>query len=188
MATGGGRLNLLVTDGETVAAATYGDTLYTRRDGEGVLVGSETYDDQPGWEPAPDRRLVVARASDVRQGLSATPKWLPPERFYDTAGSALFEQITRLPEYHPSRREPEVLRARVGHRRAVPRSHPRRARVRLGREDPASPRLSAFQASTSLREGHAPAIADHTARCVAREDSPLGSLEVPTLDKCVSED
>jgi gamma-glutamyl hercynylcysteine S-oxide hydrolase len=63
VAVGGGRLNLLATDGQTVAATTYGDTLYTRRDDDGVLVASEPTDDLPGWERVPDRSLVVATPS-----------------------------------------------------------------------------------------------------------------------------
>lgn len=53
----------------------------------------------------------VARAlrHDVRLGLTATAKWLPPKWFYDARGSALFEEITRLPEYYPTRAEREVL-------------------------------------------------------------------------------
>ncbi|MBQ1014654.1 L-histidine N(alpha)-methyltransferase, partial [Micromonospora sp. M51] len=35
---------------------------------------------------------------DVRAGLSAGRKWLPPKWFYDARGSELFEEITRLPE------------------------------------------------------------------------------------------
>ncbi|MGW4153035.1 L-histidine N(alpha)-methyltransferase [Micromonospora chersina] len=48
---------------------------------------------------------------DVRVGLTATPKWLPPKWFYDARGSALFEEITRLPEYYPTRAERAVLAA-----------------------------------------------------------------------------
>ncbi|MET8837945.1 L-histidine N(alpha)-methyltransferase [Micromonospora sp. NPDC004540] len=48
---------------------------------------------------------------DVRVGLSATPKWLPPKWFYDARGSELFEEITRLPEYYPTRAERAVLAA-----------------------------------------------------------------------------
>ncbi len=47
---------------------------------------------------------------DVRAGLSAQEKWLPPKWFYDARGSELFEQITRLPEYYPTRAETEALR------------------------------------------------------------------------------
>ena len=42
-------------------------------------------------------------AADVVSGLSAKPKSLPPKYFYDLAGSALFDRITRLPEYYPTR-------------------------------------------------------------------------------------
>ncbi len=48
-------------------------------------------------------------AADVIAGLTGTPKRLPPKYFYDAAGSALFERITRLPEYYPTRSELELL-------------------------------------------------------------------------------
>jgi L-histidine N-alpha-methyltransferase len=51
---------------------------------------------------------------DVRAGLTARPKWLPPKWFYDARGSELFEQITALPEYYPTRAEREILLARSG--------------------------------------------------------------------------
>ncbi|GII82551.1 histidine N-alpha-methyltransferase [Sphaerisporangium siamense] len=51
-----------------------------------------------------------ALARDVLAGLTACPKWLPPKWFYDATGSALFERITRLPEYYPFRRELGLLR------------------------------------------------------------------------------
>ena len=49
---------------------------------------------------------------DVLDGLRSTPKSLPPKWFYDSVGSELFDQITRLPEYYPTRAEAEILRAR----------------------------------------------------------------------------
>ncbi|OBF13466.1 dimethylhistidine N-methyltransferase [Mycobacterium sp. ACS4054] len=49
---------------------------------------------------------------DVLEGLQQTPKSLPPKWFYDSLGSHLFDQITRLPEYYPTRAEAEILRAR----------------------------------------------------------------------------
>jgi len=49
---------------------------------------------------------------DVSDGLRQTPKSLPPKWFYDSVGSDLFDQITRLPEYYPTRAEAEILRAR----------------------------------------------------------------------------
>ena len=47
--------------------------------------------------------------SDVLEGLLAERKWLPPKWFYDKTGSALFEEITRLPEYYPTRAERAIL-------------------------------------------------------------------------------
>ncbi|MFY9766214.1 MAG: L-histidine N(alpha)-methyltransferase [Mycobacterium sp.] len=52
-----------------------------------------------------------ALSRDVRDGLQSSPKSLPPKWFYDSVGSDLFDQITRLPEYYPTRAEAEILRA-----------------------------------------------------------------------------
>lgn len=60
----------------------------------------------------PDHRATTLRA-DVRRGLTAEPKWLPPKWFYDARGSELFEEITRLPEYYPTRAEQEILTRRA---------------------------------------------------------------------------
>ena len=49
---------------------------------------------------------------DVLDGLAGSPKSLPPKWFYDSVGSDLFDQITRLPEYYPTRAESEILCAR----------------------------------------------------------------------------
>lgn len=49
---------------------------------------------------------------DVFDGLRRSPKSLPPKWFYDSVGSELFDQITRLPEYYPTRAEAEILSAR----------------------------------------------------------------------------
>ncbi|MES9606529.1 L-histidine N(alpha)-methyltransferase [Actinomadura sp. NPDC000929] len=57
--------------------------------------------------------LAKTLRQDVRDGLSGTPKTLPPKWFYDERGSALFEEITRLEEYYPTRREREILTARA---------------------------------------------------------------------------
>ncbi|MDG4665162.1 L-histidine N(alpha)-methyltransferase [Mycobacterium sp. 236(2023)] len=50
---------------------------------------------------------------DVRDGLMQSPKTLPPKWFYDSVGSDLFDQITRLPEYYPTRAEAQILKARA---------------------------------------------------------------------------
>jgi L-histidine Nalpha-methyltransferase len=54
----------------------------------------------------------AALARDVRRGLSMEPKELPPKYFYDERGSRLFEQITELEEYYPTRLERSILRER----------------------------------------------------------------------------
>jgi L-histidine N-alpha-methyltransferase len=54
-----------------------------------------------------------ALCRDVRDGLQSSPKSLPPKWFYDSVGSDLFDQITRLPEYYPTRAEAEILRSRA---------------------------------------------------------------------------
>jgi L-histidine N-alpha-methyltransferase len=53
-------------------------------------------------------------AHEVRSGLTAKPKELAPKYFYDERGSRLFEQITELPEYYPTRAEREILSTRCG--------------------------------------------------------------------------
>ncbi|HEX9776303.1 MAG TPA: L-histidine N(alpha)-methyltransferase [Actinomycetota bacterium] len=58
--------------------------------------------------------LAHALRADARAGLTAAPKELPPKWFYDDRGSALFDEITRLEEYYPTRREREILVARAG--------------------------------------------------------------------------
>ena len=61
----------------------------------------------------PGRYLDALRA-DVRAGLTATPKTLPPKYFYDARGSELFDEITRLPEYYLTRAETSILQQRAG--------------------------------------------------------------------------
>ena len=58
---------------------------------------------------AEDRYSLFAR--DMIDGLTARPKRLSPKYFYDETGSRLFEQITELPEYYPTRCELASLRA-----------------------------------------------------------------------------
>ncbi|MDI5965889.1 ergothioneine biosynthesis protein EgtC [Streptantibioticus silvisoli] len=69
------RLNLLLTDGETIAATAWGDTLWHRWErGSHVVVASEPYDDAPGWTRVPDRTVILARPD----GIDATPLKEPP--------------------------------------------------------------------------------------------------------------
>lgn len=73
---------------------------------------------------ASDKRTMAALAGsaqtpsrfelDIRAGLSRPAKSIPCQYFYDAAGSALFEQITELPEYYPTRTEAAILHACAG--------------------------------------------------------------------------
>lgn len=60
----------------------------------------------------PDGYFADTLHTDVLKGLTGRPKSLPPKWFYDARGSELFEEITRLPEYYPTRAEHEILRLR----------------------------------------------------------------------------
>jgi L-histidine N-alpha-methyltransferase len=53
--------------------------------------------------------LRDALRADAERGLRSTPKDIPPKWFYDTRGSQLFDDITRLPEYYPTRCERAIL-------------------------------------------------------------------------------
>jgi L-histidine N-alpha-methyltransferase len=57
----------------------------------------------------PHGYLDAALRRDALAGLTATPKSLPPKWFYDAQGSALFDKITELPEYYPTRAERSIL-------------------------------------------------------------------------------
>jgi dimethylhistidine N-methyltransferase len=65
------------------------------------------------------RKIVIDQettqfATDVVAGLTAAPKRLSPKYFYDSVGSALFERITELPEYYPTRTEIGILNEHAG--------------------------------------------------------------------------
>ncbi|MFI6284149.1 L-histidine N(alpha)-methyltransferase [Streptomyces sp. NPDC051018] len=61
----------------------------------------------------PEDATGAALRADVLDGLTRMPKALPPKWFYDARGSELFEEITRLPEYYPTRAEREILIGRA---------------------------------------------------------------------------
>jgi len=77
----------------------------------------------------PEDATDAALRADVRNGLTVTPKTLPPKWFYDALGSELFERITDLPEYYPTRAEREILVARSGEIAAASRA---RTLIELG--------------------------------------------------------
>ncbi|MCQ4211261.1 L-histidine N(alpha)-methyltransferase [Streptomyces longispororuber] len=61
----------------------------------------------------PEDATDAALRSDVLHGLTRSPKTLPPKWFYDARGSELFDEITTLEEYYPTRAEREILVARA---------------------------------------------------------------------------
>ncbi|WP_381791593.1 L-histidine N(alpha)-methyltransferase [Streptomyces niveus] len=61
----------------------------------------------------PEDATDAALRADVLHGLTRSPKSLPPKWFYDARGSELFEEITALDEYYPTRAEREILLARA---------------------------------------------------------------------------
>ena len=97
----------------------------------------------------PDYRAASLRA-DALAGLTATPKSLPPKWFYDAQGSALFEKITELPEYYPTRAERSILSAAAAEIAGLSRA---RVLVELGSGSSEKTRLllSALRAAGSLR-------------------------------------
>jgi len=97
----------------------------------------------------PDYRAASLRA-DALAGLTATPKSLPPKWFYDAQGSALFEKITELPEYYPTRAERSILAAAAAEIAELSQA---RTLVELGSGSSEKTRLllSALRAAGSLR-------------------------------------
>jgi len=95
--------------------------------------------------------MARALRNDVRAGLAGPLKSLPPKWFYDAVGSDLFERITELPEYYPTRAEREVLRARAAEIAAVTQA---RTLVELGSgsSDKTRTLLDALRANGSLRQ------------------------------------
>lgn len=62
----GSRLNLLLTDGRTIVATAWGDTLWHLTEpGRHTVVASEPYDDDPRWREVPDRTLLTATCAEV---------------------------------------------------------------------------------------------------------------------------
>lgn len=85
-----------------------------------------------------DADLTAALRADARAGLTAEPKTLPPKWFYDARGSELFERITALPEYYPTRTERALLERVVGE---IARAAQAEVLVELGAGSAAKTRL-----------------------------------------------
>jgi len=114
----------------------------------------------------PDYRAASLRA-DALAGLTATPKSLPPKWFYDAQGSALFEKITELPEYYPTRAERSILRAAAAEIARLSRA---RVLVELGSGSSEKTRLllSALRAEGTL-EAYVPVDVSESALVGAEE-------------------
>jgi L-histidine Nalpha-methyltransferase len=102
-----------------------------------------------------DRRLppgflADSLRADARAGLTATPKSLPPKWFYDANGSALFEKITELPEYYPTRAERSILAAQAGQIASLTRAATL-AELGSGSSDKTRLLLSALRTAGTLR-------------------------------------
>ena len=120
-----------------------------------------------------DADAAAAMARDVREGLSASPKELSPKYFYDERGSLLFERITELEEYYPTRAERAILAARSAEIHAAAGAP--RTLVELGSGSASKTRhlLTAMQAADCL-ETYVPVdiseeITQETARVLVDE-------------------
>jgi L-histidine N-alpha-methyltransferase len=98
----------------------------------------------------PDGFLADSLRADARAGLTATPKVLPPKWFYDERGSELFDKITMLDEYYPTRAERSILRAVAGEIAAQSRARTL-AELGSGSADKTRLLLDALRAAGSLR-------------------------------------
>src|SRR5439155_18607259 len=67
----------------------------------------------PAFAPSPADGLARL-ARDVKRGLGARPRWMPPKYFHVDEGPLLFERITRLPEYYLTRAEDAILGSTIG--------------------------------------------------------------------------
>jgi L-histidine N-alpha-methyltransferase len=129
-----------------------------------------------------DRRLPPgfleeALRVDALSGLTSEPKSLPPKWFYDAQGSALFEKITELPEYYPTRAEREILHATAAGIAGQTRA---RTLVELGSGSSEKTRLllDALRAEGTLRS-YVPVDVSEPALVVAGETL---SADYPGLD------
>ncbi len=107
-------------------------------------------------------------ARDVRAGLTATPKQLAPKYFYDELGSELFEEITELPEYYPTRTERAIL---AGQASAIVAAADPQCLIELGSGSAAKTRvlLDAMQRAGSLHTYVPVDISEEITRATAAE-------------------
>jgi L-histidine Nalpha-methyltransferase len=118
---------------------------------------------------------IDALRADVLAGLNATPKMLPPKWFYDERGSELFDEITRLPEYYPTRAERAAL---AEHSREIAGLTRAETLVELGSGTSEKTRLLLSALSGSLRR-FVPFDVDPS---VLSDAAGAISVEYPALD------
>ncbi|MFD1213847.1 L-histidine N(alpha)-methyltransferase [Arthrobacter sp. GCM10027362] len=120
----------------------------------------------------PAHHLERSLRADVRAGLTAVPKTMPPKWFYDRRGSELFERITGLPEYYLTRAEREIL---ARHAPEMAAACPAETLIELGsgssRKTPLL--LSALKAAGSLRRYVSVDVSDSALAAAAASLAPL---------------
>ncbi|MBF6210665.1 L-histidine N(alpha)-methyltransferase [Nocardia puris] len=123
-----------------------------------------------------DADLTAALRADARLGLTADPKWLPPKWFYDARGSELFERITALPEYYPTRTERALLERVAGE---IARLAGAEALIELGAGSAAKTRLllSALTAEGPLKTY----VPQDVSEAALRESAERVAVEFPGL-------
>ncbi len=109
-------------------------------------------------------------ADDVRRGLGALPRTLPPKWLYDDHGSALFDEITRLPEYYPTERERHILQSNAS---AIAQQSGASTLIELGSgtSDKTRTLLDAFAATGQLERFVPVDVSEATLRRAADEIS-----------------
>ncbi len=121
---------------------------------------------------------AAAMEADVRQGLAATPKELSPKYFYDERGSQLFEAITELEEYYPTRRERQILVERSAEIAAAAGSPATLIELGSGSASKTRHLLSAMRDAGSLRTYVPVDISEE----ITREPAAALVAEYPGLD------
>ena len=124
-----------------------------------------------------DENRKQSLRADVRAGLTATPKSLPPKWLYDARGSELFERITELPEYYLTRAERSILEVRAPEMAARTQSE---TIVELGSGSSRKTRLllDALGAVGTLRRF----VAFDVSEAALRESTAELELEYPELE------
>jgi L-histidine Nalpha-methyltransferase len=119
----------------------------------------------------------AALRADVRAGLTAQRKSIPPKWFYDARGSALFEEITALPEYYPTRTERALLERSVAEIAAASGAD---TLVELGSGSSAKTRLllDAFRRAGTLRTY----VPQDVSEAALREAIDALAIEYPGLE------